>query len=158
MNSAYTYKIQSLKKIRSLSLQIMQDLTLEQLNYVPSGINNNIIWNAGHLIAAQQGVCYMRAGLPTMISTDFYSAYKPGTKPEAPLGEEEVKYIKEMLLTSIDRFETDLEKNLFGNYMPWTTRYGVELRNIDEAVDFLPFHEGMHLGYMLALRRLSINS
>lgn len=156
MSTDYIYKIASLKKTRALSLQIMQDLTLEQLNYVPPGINNNIIWNAGHLIAAQQGVCYMRAGLPAMISTDFYTAYKPGSKPEAALAAEEVGYIKELLLTSIDQFEADLEKDLFGNYMPWTTRYGVELRNIDEAVDFLPFHEGMHLGYMMALRRLSI--
>lgn len=154
MNPAYISKIQFLKKIRSLSLQVMQDLSLEQLNHVPPGINNNIIWNAGHLIAAQQGICYMRAGLPTMISTDFYSAYKPGTKPEAALGEEEVAYIKDLLLTSIDQFEADLEKDLFGNYMPWTTRYGMELRNIDEAADFLPFHEGTHLGYMMALRRL----
>ena len=156
MSTAYIYKIQSLKKIRSLSLQIMQDLSLEQLNYVPSGINNNIIWNAGHLIAAQQGICYMRAGLPTMITDDFYSAYKPGTKPATTLGEEEVSYIKKLLLTSIDQFEADLEKDLFGNYMPWTTRFGMDLRNIDDAVDFLPFHEGMHLGYMMALRRLSM--
>jgi len=154
MTAENTYKLQSLKKIRLVSLQLMQDLSIEQLNHIPQGFNNNILWNAAHLIAAQQGVCYMRAGLPTMISTDFYNAYKPGTKPTAPLGQEEINYIKELLLTSIDQFEADLDKKVFSNYTSWTTRYGVTLNSIDDAVDFLPFHEGMHIGYMMALKRL----
>ena len=154
MDSNYTYKLQSLRKIRLLSLQIMQDLSLRQLNAVPAGFNNNIIWNAGHLIAAQQGVCYMRAGLPAMISDDFYAAYKPGSKPLSEHSQDEVDLIKELLLTSIDKFEADLDSDIFGNYMPWTTRYGVDLSSISDAVTFLPFHEGMHLGYMMALRRL----
>ena len=154
MTPENTYKLQSIKKIRLVSLQLMQDLSLEQLNQVPQGFNNNILWNAAHLIAAQQGVCYMRAGLPTMISTEFYTAYKPGTMPTTSLVQEEVDDIKSLLLTTIDQFEADLDNNMFGNYMSWTTRYGVTLSSIDDAIDFLPFHEGMHVGYMMALKRL----
>jgi hypothetical protein len=156
MSTEHAYQFRSLRKIRALTLHIMQDLTLEQLNYVPVGFNNNIIWNAAHLVVAQQGVCYLRAGLPMMISNEFYSAYKPGSKPAEPLTVQEVDYVKELLLTSIDQFESDFAKGIFENYTQWTTRYGVELASINDALDFLPFHEGMHVGYMMAIKRLLI--
>jgi hypothetical protein len=87
-------------------------------------------------------------------SDEFYQNYKPGSKPDKQVPTEEIAEIKQLLLTSLQRLETDLQSNLFQGYIPWTTRYGVEMNNIDQALDFLPFHEGMHLGYIMALKRL----
>lgn len=146
-----------LEIIREPRLKVIETLsafTLEQLNTVPAGYNNNIIWNLGHMIAAQQGVCYKRAGLDTWVRDEFFQRYKPDTKPEGPVDEEAFTTIKKLLVTSLDQFEHDYRNGIFTNYPTWTTRYGVEISSIDDAVAFLPFHEGLHIGYIMAMRKL----
>jgi len=146
-------QLDTLRKLRIFILNTIKDLTLEQLNKVPSGYSNNIIWNVAHLVAAQEGVCYLRTGQATTVSMEFFNAYKPGSKPERNLTEKEVDEIKQLLIASVDLLENDLKQNKFVNYKSWTTRYDVEMNTIEDALNFLPFHEGMHLGYIMALKR-----
>ena len=106
------------------------------------------------MVAAQQGVCYKRAGLETRVDDDFFQAYKPDTKPAGPISTNEFDKIKALLNTSLDQLEQDYKNGLFTNYPAWTTRYGVEITGIEEAIAFLPFHEGLHIGYIMSLRKL----
>ena len=43
-------EIDILRKARLKMLEKINELSLEQLNKVPEGFNNNIIWNMGRLI------------------------------------------------------------------------------------------------------------
>jgi len=106
------------------------------------------------MIAAQQGMCYKRAGLPTIIGEDFWEKFRTGSKPQEPLNEQEITNIKDLLFTTLDKLEADLNNNIFGNYTTWTTRYGVEIGSIDAALEFLPFHEGLHSGTIFTMKKL----
>ena len=149
-----TKAIEILKQPRIKILEELQNFSLDQLNDTPAGFNNNIIWNLGHMIAAQQGICYARSGVDKLVSDEFFMAYKPGSKPEKFIDQAEYETIKELLLSTLDQLETDLQNNLFVNYTPVMTRYNVELTNISDAVEFLPFHEGLHIGYIMSLRKV----
>ena len=151
-----TKQIETIRKTRSFLLEQLKDLSTEQFNQTPKGFNNNVIWNLGHMIAAQQGICYKRAGLPTMISDDFWERFKSGSKPEGIISDDEIAHIKQLLFITLDQLETDYNKHIFGNYTAWSTRYGVELADIDDAIKFLPFHEGLHSGSIMAIKRLVI--
>ena len=153
-----TKTIEIIKKPRLALLELIKDLTIEQLNIVPPGFNNNIIWNLGHLVAAQQGICYRRAVTDMIVSEDYYNTYGPGSKPERFISEAELEEIKEYFTSTLDRFVVDYNNNVFANYVAWTTRYGVELNNIEDAFKFLPFHEGLHFGYIMAQRRALLSS
>ena len=146
--------IDIIKQPRVLVLKEIEHLSVEQLNKIPEGYNNNIAWNLGHMIAAQQGICYKRSGLDTTVSEGFFHTYKPGTKPEKFIDEAEIAFIKEQLFISLEQLEADLDKGVFVDYTKVMTRYGIELSDIDEAVTFLPFHEGLHIGYIMSLRKL----
>ncbi|MDB5118803.1 MAG: DinB family protein [Sphingobacteriales bacterium] len=146
-------QIENLKSVREFILNFTHDLTTEQLNEIPEGFSNNIIWNIAHLISAQQGVCYMRSGLPIVTEDKYFTLYKPGTKPEEFVDAAEIARIKELLLTTLAEFQLDYEQNAFVNYKIWTTRYGVEIINIDDIINFLEFHDGLHIGYIMALKR-----
>jgi hypothetical protein len=135
-------------------LDIIKDYSVEQLNTIPAGFSNNIIWNLGHMIASQQGICYKRAGLDTRISELFFNTYKPGTKPQGFVDASGVEEIKQLLFTTLEQLETDYAAGIFSNYGAFVTRYGVELTNIDDALGFIPFHEGLHIGYIMSLRKL----
>lgn len=147
-------KVERIKKIRLFLIDVVSDLSVDQLNEVPSGFNNNIVWNLGHLIAAQQGVCYSRAGVKPVVDEKYIVLYKSGTKPEQYIDDNEAETIKKLLLSPLDLLETDYQNNVLDNYPLWATRYGVELSNIEDALQFLLFHEGLHLGSIIALKKL----
>lgn len=147
-------EIEWMEKTRSYLLDLIKDLTTEQLNKIPAGFNNNIIWNLGHLIASQQGLCYTRSGLSGTVDETFFASFRTQTKPERFITDEEVTRMKELFLSTLIRLKEDYSQNTFTSYTAFTTRYGVELTNIDHAIDFLVFHEGLHTGYIMALKRL----
>jgi hypothetical protein len=147
-------KIDNIRKTRSYLLNLIEGLSDEQLNKVPGGFQNNIIWNLGHLIAAQQGVGYIRGGVQPAVEESFLALYRPGTKPERTFDSTEIAQVKERLLTSLDQFEADYQNRQFDNYTPWTTRYGVALASIEDAIDFLAYHEGLHAGVIMAIKKL----
>lgn len=147
-------EIEIFKKTRAFLLSIISELSADQLNKIPPGFNNNIVWNLGHLVAAQQGVCYVRGGLPMVVDEKYFLNYKPETKPSGYVNDEEVRVLKEQLLSTIDKLETNLAANVFAANPPWTNRYGVEHKNIADSIRFLLFHDGLHLGYIMALKRV----
>ena len=132
-------------------------LTIAQLNQIPTGFNNNIAWHLGHLVASQQGLCYVRAEVNPRVTEIIMSNYRSGTKPEAPIDISAFSELKDLLFSTLDQFEIDYNTNLFANYKPWTTRYDVEIRTIDDALQFLSFHEGLHLGTIQSMQRLVSN-
>src|SRR5258708_15016570 len=109
-------QIETIRKTRSFLLEQIKNLSGEQLNHIPEGFNNNIIWNLGHMIAAQQGICYIRAGLTSHMTEDFINTFKSGTKPERAFSEAEIENIKSLLFSTIDQLEEDYRNNIFGGY------------------------------------------
>ena len=121
-------EIEKIKKTRLYLLELIKDLSLTQVNEIPAGFNNNIIWNLGHLIVSQQALCYIRSGVKPIIDETYIAKYRPQTKPELPVEIGEFNEIKELLITLLDRLETDYNDNVFANYNTFTTAYGIEIQ------------------------------
>lgn len=146
--------IDNLRKIRGNVTEIIKDLSLEKLNKIPHGFNNNIIWNVGHLIAAQQNVCYVRIGLSPALSLDRYSNFLPGTRPEQFIESDVKEELVSLLSATLDMLERDCQQNVFANFPPWTTRSGFQINSVDDALVYLHFHEGMHTGVIASMKKL----
>lgn len=147
-------KIDLIRQTRTKALEIISGLSISELNKIPTGFNNNIIWNLGHLIAAQEGIFYLRGKLELNIEQEFFNSFKNGSRPEREIHAEEIEKIRSLLFSSLDQFEADLGKNTFHNYPAWTTSMGIQINSIEDALDFLPFHEGLHLGHVMVYKRL----
>lgn len=146
--------IENIKHTRKFIVDGLNGFTIEELNVIPPGFNNNIIWNLGHLVAAQQDLCYQRAGLNMHIEAGYFDKYKRGSKPEGPVMETELAHIKKLHIETLDLLIADYKTQLFQNYTPFVTRYGVELKNINDAINFVLYHEGLHGGIIMMLKRL----
>lgn len=148
-------QIERIRSLRKALLGQISELTIDQLNESPGSQKNNIIWHLGHLIAAQQNLCYVRSGLPITVSDEYFTPFLPGTKPNRSYTVAEVKAIEKLLLSSIETFMVDYGKNLFVTYTPSVMIpkiYGVEVNNIDDAIEYLLYHEGIHVGYIMAFK------
>ena len=146
------HQIEYVKQTRLYFLSLIDGLTAQQLNEIPAGFNNNIIWNLGHLLASQQSICYVRSGNSMVIDEKYLRAYKPETKPGPFVEEAEIEEMKKLFITAIDQFEKDYENGLFSSYTAFSSRYGINVNNIDEAISFLLFHEALHVGYIMAMK------
>lgn len=146
--------IDTIQATRTLFLKLVDGLSIDQLNKIPEGFNNNIIWNFGHVIVSQQILCYKLAGLPLKIDEAYISKYSKGTKPESFIDENELAFLKQQATQLIDELIAEIEKGLLDNYTNYTTSFGIALNSIEDAVKFLTMHEGLHLGYAMALKRI----
>ncbi len=133
---------------------VLENNSLDDLNKIPKGYNNNIIWNVAHIIVAQQILVYKLSGLPIMISDEFVEKYKKGSKPEAPVTPSEIEEIKRLLFTTIEKTHKDYLNGVFVNYNEYTVvTTGNTLKNVNDALQFNLFHEGLHMGYTMSLLR-----
>ncbi|MFH6943510.1 DinB family protein [Flavobacterium aquidurense] len=147
-------EIEKLKKTRLYVLDLIKDLSIEQLNEIPTGFNNNIIWNLGHLIVTQQGLCYLNVGIKPVVEEKYFIHYKSGSKPECSIDKGDVEKIKDLFIIAIDKMEADYKENIFKNYNTIITPQGMELTSIDDALKLNLYHEGLHTGYIMAMKHL----
>lgn len=138
---------------RKILAKFIEDYTLEQLNKVPQGFNNNLIWNIAHIVVVQQMLVYNLSGLPMMVSKEMVDAYKRGTRPDRDLTQQEIDEIKTLLTTTIDQTEQDFAAGIFKNYNEFTTMTGFNLKNAEEAMAFNYYHEAVHTGMMMSIRK-----
>ncbi|WP_374165257.1 DinB family protein [Arcticibacter sp. MXS-1] len=138
---------------RKLYLNFFNDYSPEQLNKIPQGFSNNLIWNMGHAIITQQKVIYKGSNLEGYVSDDLFQKYQSGTKPAEPVSEEEIGELKTLLLSLIERTENDYDANIFKSYTERVTGTGFHLSSIEDAFQCNNIHEGLHLGYMMSIRK-----
>ena len=149
-------QIETIRNARTSLLEQLEDLTVDQFNQIPLGFKNNISWNMGHMIVVQQGICYQKSGLPQLISDDFGKKFGPGSRPEGIISVIEIVNIKQLLVITLEQLETDYESQIFGNYISWSTRFGNKAVSIDDGLEFLSFHEKLHLETITAMKRVVI--
>lgn len=128
--------------------------TPEQLNKIPEGFNNNIIWNIGHTLATQQLLTYGLSELTPNLSLDFINTYKKGTKPGEILSDSDITAMKNLLFSTLEDLEKDYRAGTFKTYKEYTlSTTGGVLSKIEHAIEFNNFHEGLHLGCCIALSK-----
>jgi len=142
-----------LEKNRALMASFLDHFSVEQLNKVPEGFNNNIIWNIAHLIATQQLLTYKLSGLPMRVDEAFVDTYRKGTKANGVVSADDIATIKSMLFSSVEQTKTDYANGLFKTFNAYTTSTGSTLTSFEDAMAFNNYHEGIHLGYILAMKK-----
>jgi hypothetical protein len=138
---------------RKIYLSFLEGYSLEQLNKIPEGFNNNLVWNLGHIVVVQQLLVYRGSNQPMAVSMEMVNKYKPGSKPTEPVTQEEVNQIKELMESLVAKTEEDYKNGIFTTYNEFTTSTGFHLASVQDALEFNNYHEGMHLGYMMSMRK-----
>ncbi len=150
MNQLFTITATS----RNMVSRILENHTLEQLNKIPEGFNNNLIWNIAHVLVTQQLLVYKLSGLPMMVSDEMIEKYKKETRPKQEVSQAEVDEIKSLLFKTLEKTKEDYNNGVFKNYQEYPTSTGFVLKNVDDAMAFNNFHEGLHIGIIMSLRKL----
>ena len=141
---------------RKAFIRDIESLTLAQINEIPEGFNNNIIWNFGHIVVTTPVLCYVRTGIWADASTVKYaSAYAKGTKPTYFVTQEEVDDLKALAISTIESLEKDYNDRKLNEITAFeTSTYGALLESIEDVIVTTAGHDNTHLGYVTALKRI----
>ncbi len=135
---------------RKLYNELIGKYSLDQLNHKPEGFSNNLAWNLGHIIVAQQALIYKGSGQPMHITDELLKTYMPGTFPTLQTTAEEIEELTELLLSPLDQTRKDFHAGLFGdNYQERTTGTGLPLVPMQDAINFTNYHQAPQQGVMM---------
>lgn len=138
---------------RNTISKFLENYSLEQLNEIPEGFSNNLIWNIAHIVVVQQMLVYKLSGLPMMVSDEMVEKYKRGTRPEGTVSQAEVDLFKELLFTTTAKAKKDFGDAIFKEYSEFTTMSGFLIKDAKAAMEFNNYHEAVHTGIMMQIRK-----
>ncbi|MGE5702799.1 MAG: DinB family protein [Clostridia bacterium] len=139
--------------VRGNTLAYAKHFPPEMTRIVPDGFNNNILWNLGHILTVQEMLLFFTKE-PEHLPQSYLSLFGKDTKPadwpdDVPSVEVIVQHLEEQIGRIKDHFFNRLDENL---PQPFKMR-GKEISTYGEMIMFSLYHEGMHTGYMMALKR-----
>ena len=105
-------------------------------------------------MVTHQLLFYKRSGLAMNVPDEWVAAFSKGSKPERDYTAEEVAAIDAALFATYEQFEADLAQNRFSGMKPYTTSTNMVLDSVETTQNFVLFHDGIHLGSILALAKL----
>jgi hypothetical protein len=147
------YQFNLLSVTRNNIKMLVNALTLAQLNSKPSGFNNTIVWQLGHILVTQQLLCYAFSNQKLMLTDAIIEKYRKGSVATL-VTQKEIDELLILLDKTSKQLEKDYSSNLFKTYTKYETSYGITLNTIEEAIQMNNVHEGVHFGNMLALKKI----
>jgi len=139
---------------RNILLALTATLTEQQFNAIPKGFKNNIAWNLGHILITQQMLTHGLTGVSFSVDTALVAKFGKGSECQSNYTMSEIEAVKKAFLTALKDTEEVYKKGQFKTYKTYTTSQGFSLDTIEDGIAFSNFHEGMHMGIIMALKKL----
>ena len=142
-----------LKTSRQHFAAMLDSFSSEKLHKIPTGFNNNIMWNIGHVLGTQQLLNYTLSGVEPHVSAELIEKYRKGASGNIQADEQEIALIKKLLVEMPEQVEKDYENNFFGTFKKYPTSFQFELNSIEDAIIFNNVHEGIHFGIIMSMKK-----
>lgn len=147
--------LEQFNKVRSWSIEEAENLSEIIVNVQPEGFNNTIKWHLGHIITETEYFLFELTSLGVMLPNTYNDFFAPGTKPrewkgEAPPLSELVSSLK----SQEERVNEISEETL--NHMLEKPMHG--FNTVEDSASFSVLHESLHLGQLLSMKRVIMNS
>lgn len=143
--------LKQIAAFRHNTLSAVEGLTEEEADFIPEAFNNNIRWNLGHIYLDQYDWLYHKTREDNPAPKHYRELFGYGTKPEdwqqtPPTLEELCNRLMEQVQFIEQEFGYRLDQELDG-----PTELGMS--TFAEVLPRTFYHEGMHLGAILAIRK-----
>ena len=141
--------------LRKTVSQVIQTIPPEKWDVIPKGWSNNARWHVGHLIITPQRLTHKQLHEPVAVSENYHKWFARDSSPDSWNGDKvpAMEFLLEELLPSTEAlFESMIGRWTEQYSQPMHTSSGAILNTPGEALTFNIAHDGIHLGYIYALR------
>lgn len=144
-----------MRVVRTKIAAQLAGLSTEQLNRIPAGLNNNLVWQLGHLVVSTELLSYVRSQAVPDKVVALADSYRNGSKPEGAVSAAEIDSLKGRFLTSIDQLEADYRNGMFAAAQAFSTHtFGITANTIEEVFEMCLWHDTLHWGNINVIRKL----
>jgi len=138
---------------RTSTLILLPKLDESIWDVQPDNFPNTIRWNAGHIYAEAEGFLHDADNNYEITRPDWMDLFLDGTRPSewegnVPTKEEIIDALKEQE----NRIETFFEGKYDNKASKVRDINGLMLETVDSSLQFVTWHEGLHLGILKSLR------
>ncbi|SER34384.1 DinB superfamily protein [Gracilibacillus ureilyticus] len=145
--------INQLVYARESTIEYVKHIDPESLYVIPSGFNNHVQWNLGHIYVAFEKIVFLLTGNKANFPDHFAEWFSPDTSPknwdkEAPSGDELIGLLEDQLERLHSLSSEKVDQPILETY---TTSTGFSISTIGECLSFIIHHEGMHLGMIKSI-------
>ena len=145
--------IDLLARTRAFTLSMVEELDDDQLLAIPDDASNNILWNLGHLVVTQQLLHYGLSGLALRVPDGLVAQCRKGTRPADWSTPPDIDQVRAWMVELPERLAEDAAQGRFATFRRYPTSTGIVLESFEDALHFNNYHEGLHAGVILRLRR-----
>lgn len=154
MTKTQQYIVHCIEVARRSFIELIEGLSLEQINRVPEGFNNNIAWNFGHISVSALALAFKTSAVKPSIEIPYFKKYGKNTKPEEAIDAQELQALKDYAISAIGMIKESMINNEFtgASVTPYTTTtYGIPMTDIDEIIATIGMHDSLHYGIAKAI-------
>lgn len=146
---------QQMRFIRQRTLAALDATPEEMLLTIPEGFNNNLLWNYAHIYVTLDNLMYSFLNEKHTILPHYLELFSRGSSPTYWNGETPpISEIREFLVSQPDRIvETFAGRLSEKGEKPFTLGPTVQFTTLGEILGFANFHEGVHQGSIIGLKR-----
>jgi hypothetical protein len=142
-----------METVRGITKEFIQQIPEEIADIVPTGFNNSIRWNFGHIAFIQERLVFAVLGEELDVPSNYEELFSAGTKPadwkETPPSLADIFIV---LTEQTSRIRESIQGNINKTLpAPFTNRLGITFHNRGETFLFSFYHEAMH---MEAIKRI----
>jgi hypothetical protein len=140
---------------RGITSNYLKSFPEEIADIVPTGFNNNIRWNFGHIPVVTEKLVFAPVGENILLPKEFFAFFNAGTHPKdweepAPSFLEIDSILTEQKKRLINRFSDRLDEKLS---KPFELRKNMTFHTIGELLLFSCYHEAMHIGTIKSMKK-----
>ncbi|MBZ4188284.1 DinB family protein [Niabella beijingensis] len=149
------YLLNIIDSIRRKAIALIKETPLEQLNQIPAGFNNNMIWNFGHLVVSGYSLVFKATEVDPNFIIPLQDTYKKGSRPSVPATQQEVDELIALSDTFTLAVKEALDANRFQDITAYTTAtFGLTVTTIEEMLITVAAHDTLHWQAMRDYKRI----
>lgn len=140
--------------VRNRTVLMLESTADELADQMPSGFRNSIRWNAGHIFLSQDTLMYSFAGADHQVPEHYFPLFQMNTSPlEWKTQPPSLAKLKEKLAVQPDRIRRDFSGRLEEKIIRPFQIGEYRLETLAEVLAFANWHEGLHQGVIISLKR-----
>lgn len=141
---------QQFKLWRTWAIEGLKRTPEEAAGIVPEGYNNNVHWNAGHILVGWDHGIYPHLDQERRLSLEFHTAFPRESSPKTwelapPSFQEIIERLEEQTDQLIQACRGNMDTLLKEPFLHMTT--------VREMFLFLMNHENLHMGVILGIQK-----
>lgn len=148
MSEELVFKL--MESIRSRMLAQLENVSEELADRIPAGFNNNIRWNLGHILTIHDMLIFQLNNEKSGFPADYPALFKNGTKPA---DWQQTPPALEVLTQQLEEQMKQIRETFSGRLDQEAAKPFREMKTIGEIINFSFYHEGLHTGFIWAMKK-----